>query len=78
MKIRSMKEIAEFNEAVERCSRNVWLVAPNGERFDLKSERGLCRGLARLIEDDREEMELFTEGYEDEMIMMDLYRRLTA
>lgn len=78
MKIRNKQEIAAFSEAVDRCARNVWLVAPDGERFDLKSERGLCKGLARLIEDEKEEMELFADGHEDEMILMDLYRRLSA
>ncbi len=78
MKIRSMREIEAFNEALDRCTRNVWLVAPDGERFNLKSERERCRGLARLIEDENEELELFADGYEDEFIMMELYRRLSA
>jgi hypothetical protein len=67
MRIRSDKDIAAFRSAIEKCTRAVWLVAPNGEQINLKTASGQYEGIARLLKDKSEELELFTSCYEDEM-----------
>ena len=37
MKTRTEKDVREFNEAIDKCSRPVWLVTPEGEQLNLKS-----------------------------------------
>lgn len=67
MRIRSEKDIAAFRNAIEKCTRTVWLVAPDGEQINLKTVSGQNEGISRLVKDKYEELELFTSCYEDEM-----------
>ena len=67
MRIRSEKDIAAFKNALDKCVRTVWLVAPNGEQINLKTASGQYEGISRLVKDKNEELELFTSCYEDEM-----------
>ncbi len=67
MKIRSDRDIAAFRSAIDRCTRTVWLVSPNGEQINLKTVSGQYEGISRLMKDKFEELELFTSCYEDEM-----------
>ncbi len=71
MRIRSDRDIAAFRRAIEKCTRVVWLVAPNGERINLKTASGQYEGISRLLKDRFEELELFTSCYEDEMEIFD-------
>ncbi len=67
MRIRTDRDIIAFRSALEKCTRAVWLVAPNGEQINLKTTRGQYDGISRLLKDKFEELELFTSCYEDEM-----------
>jgi hypothetical protein len=78
MKITNKREVEAFQKAIDECKGKVWLVAPDGRRYDLKSDIERYLGIASLISDNGEEMELFTSDYNDEMIMMNLYGELTA
>jgi hypothetical protein len=78
MKIRTHQDMEAFKDAIEKCSRTVWLIGPDGEQYDLKSDRELRQGLERLTEDDAEVMELFASNYADEMVMMDFYSHHAA
>ena len=78
MKIRTQQDIEAFMAALARCSRTVWLIGPNGEQYDLKSDWELHQGIDRLTEDGSEAMELFTSNYPDEMVMMEFYSRHIA
>jgi hypothetical protein len=73
MMIRTEKDVASFEEAVNSCRRTVWLVAPNGKQFNLKSVKERYDGIAMLLRDRFGEMEIFTSCPEDEMIMMEFY-----
>lgn len=75
MMIRTEKDAASFEEAVNSCRRVVWLVAPDGKQFNLKSEQDRQAGIAMLLKDKFGEMEIFASCPEDEMIMMDFYGR---
>ena len=78
MKIRTHQDMEAFRAALDKCSRTVWLIGPDGEQYDLKSDRELRQGLERLTEDDAEVMELFASNYADEMVMMDFYSHHAA
>ena len=78
MKITNKQQVEAFQNAIDQCSGKVWLVSPEGKQYDLKSDTERYLGLASLISENGEEMELFTSDYNDEMIMMDLYGKLTA
>ena len=78
MMIRTKQDIHAFEKAIDRCNNSVWLVSPEGEQYDLKSDMERYLGIARLIQDQKNEMELFAATYADEMIMMDFYRRHCA
>ncbi len=78
MKIRTQQDIEALQAALNRCSRTVWLIGPDGEQYDLKSDRELHQGIDRLTGDDSEAMELFTSNYADEMVMMEFYSRHIA
>ena len=78
MKIRTQQDLDAFKAALDRCSRTVWLIGPDGEQYDLKSDRELRQGLVRLTKEDAEDMELFTSNYADEMVMMEYYSRHVA
>ena len=78
MKIRTHQDMEAFKDAIEKCSRTVWLIGPDGEQYDLKSDRELRQGLERLTEDDAEVMERFASNYADEMVMMDFYSHHAA
>ena len=71
MKIRSMRELAAFNEMLNRCCGQVWLEAPNGERIDLKEESARTRGLSALLGERAEEYEIYARRREDEVLLLD-------
>lgn len=73
MILRTEKDVASFEEVVNNCRRIVWLVAPNGKQFNLKSLEDRYNGIAMLLKDKFGEMEIFTSCPEDEMLMMDFY-----
>lgn len=78
MQIRTENEIKEFNAALDKCSRSVWLMGPSGDCFDLKNAEEYGRGMAKLMESDDNQYGIFTASFEDEMIMMDICRRMAA
>ena len=78
MKITTKQEVEAFQNAIDQCSGKVWLVAPNGKQYDLKSDVERYLGIASLISENGEDMELFTSDYNDDMIMMELYGKLSA
>lgn len=78
MQIRTENEIKEFNAALDKCKKPVWLMGPSGDCFNLKEAGGYGKGMAKLLESDVNQYGIFTATYEDEMIMMDFCRRMAA
>lgn len=78
MKTRTEKDVREFNEAIDKCSRPVWLVTPEGEQFNLKSTSEYYKGMAKWVTDICGEIEIFTCSLEDELIMENYYLRNCA
>ena len=69
MKIRTRKDLSAFQAAVNECSSSVWLMSAKGEQYDMKKDAEWIRGLARMLADDRDELEIYTSNYHDEAIM---------
>jgi len=73
MKIRTKKDIEDFQAAIDECRNTVWLVSAKGEQYNMKSDREWPLGIARLLKDDREEMEIYACNFHDESVMMGFY-----
>ena len=78
MSIKTKSQYELFQEALARCTKTVWLVAPVGEQFDLKSARDSEKGMDLIRRDQSGQLEIFTSSYADEMVMLDLFGRLAA
>ena len=78
MKIRTLGEIRAFEDAVEKCSSIIWLVSPEGNYYNMKSDEEYMSGVECWANDTEKTAEIFTSSYEDEAIMMDFCRRYAA
>jgi len=78
MKIRTLSEIREFEEAVNKCTSIVWLTAPNGDFYNLKSEDEYVPGITCWANDTENQTELFASNYTDEEILMNFVRKMCA
>ncbi|OUP19491.1 hypothetical protein B5F29_09175 [Lachnoclostridium sp. An196] len=70
MKIRTTEALKAFEKSVEQCAGSVYLKSVNGECYDLKKEELRSQGIRRLMEDEKEELELFVSNRYDNMIML--------
>ena len=73
MKIRSMRELAAFNEVLNHCCGQVWIESPNGEKMDLTEESTRTRGLSALLGERAEEYGIYARRREDEMLLLDYF-----
>lgn len=66
MKINTVTAIEELLKTVQKCKGDVYLNSPYGDRFNLKSTLSMYVGVAALIKDHSEELELFCADPADE------------
>ncbi len=71
MTISSKAEVEKLQETLRQCGGDVWIENIRGERVDLKDDLGFFQGVAKLIENDDGEYELFARRSEDECRLMD-------
>ena len=71
MTISSKAEVEKLQETLRQCGGDVWIENIRGERVDLKDELGFFEGVAKLIENNDGEYELFARRSEDECRLMD-------
>lgn len=71
MKLRTENDIESFKQAIGKCSNSVWLESVHGEKYDLKSTMSQYLGIAALLQDENEELELFANNTRDQYILMD-------
>lgn len=76
MKVRSAKEVEAFKDAINHCSKAVWLESSCGDKYDMKSTMSQYIGIAKLLEDEQEDLELFASAREDQVILMDFISKL--
>ena len=66
MKIKNIKQVNEFLNAVEKCEHDVWLVSADGDRLNLKSKLTQYIAIGALLGEHGEELELFCDFKSDE------------
>lgn len=66
MKISNMNQLNDFIGAINKCSGEVWLESPEGEKFDLKPRLGRYIAIGKLLSEQGEFMELFCGKADDE------------
>ncbi|MCD8022295.1 MAG: hypothetical protein LUF30_04745 [Lachnospiraceae bacterium] len=78
MKLKSLNDVEAFKQAIARCSNSVWLESVRGDKYDLKSAISQYVGIAALLQDKNEELELFANGKRDQHVLMDFLGSLSA
>ena len=78
MRTRTENDVRNFNEAINKCTRPVWLVSSDGTYYNMKSAKEHDAAMAEWINDTNEEMEIFTNSREDEAVMMGFWKELHA
>lgn len=76
MRVRNMKEVEALKDAISRCSKSVWLESSQGDKYDMKSALSQYIGIAKLLQDEDEELELFASAREDQVVLMDFLCKL--
>ena len=78
MKINNNETLHAFEKAIDNCSSEVYLVSPRGEQYNLKNPIEKYEGIAELLKDKWEQLELFTSKRADEKVMFDFYSKYCA
>ena len=78
MKYRTQNEVKKFEEALNECTRTVWLRSVSGKYYNLKSAKEHDAAMAEWVRDTDNETEIYTNSYEDEAVMMKFIRELKA
>ena len=66
MKLTNIKQVEDFIAAVNRAHSNVWLVSPQGDRYNMKSALSQYIALGALLGQHGDELELFCSDSSDE------------
>ena len=78
MKINNNETLHAFEKAIDNCNREVYLVSPNGENYNLKNPMEKYEGIAKLLKDREERLELFTSESADEKVLIDFLSKYCA
>ena len=78
MRINNNETLHAFEKAIDSCSREVYLVSPNGENYNLKNPMEKYEGIAKLLKDREERLELFTSESADEKVLIDFLGKYCA
>lgn len=71
MKLRTDTDINAFLEAVKHCKDAVYLVSPQGDRYNLKSTlTTIYIAMGQLLQEQGDNLELFAQNKEDESVLM--------
>jgi hypothetical protein len=78
MTTRTENDVRTFNEAIDKCTRPVWLVSSEGTYYNMKSAEEHDAAMALWIKDSNDEMEIFACSYEDEAVMTRFWNQMHA
>ena len=70
MKIGNIGEVNDFLAAVDECKHDVYLKSQFGDCYNLKSKLSQYVGIAALLGEHGDELELFCSTHDDEAIML--------
>lgn len=75
MKLTNIKQVEDFIAAVNRAHSNVWLVSPQGDRYNMKSALSQYIALGALLGQHGDELELFCDSKQDEGLFIEFFVR---
>ena len=73
MKITNMKEVEEFIKTVDSCKGDVYLTSVYGDKYNLKSKLSQYVGIAAMIGNHSEDLELWCDNRVDESKFLKLF-----
>ena len=71
MKLKNIKQLNQFREAINRCQSDVFLKSAEGDVLNLKSSLSQYIALGQLLGEAGDSLELFTNCPEDEAVMFE-------
>ena len=76
MKLSNITDDQKFTAAVNACQGDVYLKSVEGDVFNLKSSLSQYIAVGRLIEESGDNLELFAQTREDELILLNMLGEL--
>ena len=76
MKLTNITDIQKFTAAVNACEGDVYLKSVEGDVFNLKSSLSQYIAIGRLLEESGDNLELFAQNREDELILLKMIGHL--
>ena len=76
MKLSNITDVQKFTAAVNACQGDVYLKSVEGDVFNLKSSLSQYIAVGRLIEESGDNLELFAQTREDEMLLLNMLSEL--
>lgn len=76
MKLKNIKQLDKFRDAINKCQADVFLKSPEGDVLNLKSSLSQYIALGQLLGEAGDSLELFTNCREDESIMLEFMMEL--
>lgn len=76
MKLSNITDVQKFTAAVNACQGDVYLKSVEGDVFNLKSSLSQYIAVGRLIEESGDNLELFAQTREDELLLLNMLSEL--
>ena len=73
MRLNNIQQVEEFLDAVKLAKGDVWLESQQGDRYNLKSVLVRYIAIGALIEDHKNDLELFCANKSDEAIFLHFF-----
>ncbi len=73
MQLTNIKELEAFKDAVAKCSGEVWLLSPCGDKYNLKSAFSQYIAFGALLGEHGNELELFCQLFTDEQYFLKFF-----
>ena len=76
MKLSNITDVQKFIAAVNACEGDVYLKSVEGDVFNLKSSLSQYIAIGRLLEESGDNLELFAQTREDELLLLNMLGEL--
>ena len=76
MKLSNVTDVQKFIATVNSCENDVYLKSLEGDVFNLKSSLSQYIAVGRLIEESGDNLELFAQTREDEVLLLNMLSEL--
>lgn len=73
MRLTNKVQVEDFLKAINQAKGDVWLVSPQGDRYNMKSALTQYIALGELLGQHGDELELFCDNKEDEGIFIGFF-----